>query len=94
MPARITHSPVGLIAQQNGTFGAVYMNTTTAVVGDFWCIQAVGGTAAVFSSLTATGLDGSSTAGLTISDGTAIYGSFQGFTLTSGAVFAYRSGLG
>ena len=70
-----------------GQAGAVFESGTTAITGDFYCIQFVENS--VFSVLTSN-ITGDTITGVTFSAGTAIYGRFTAFTLTSGKVLAYK----
>jgi len=72
-----------------GQYGAVYENGTDAVTGNFGCITALEDS--VFSSLTASNWAGDSTASLPLKAGVTIFGTFTGFTLTSGKVVAYNA---
>jgi hypothetical protein len=75
-----------------GLNGGEYINTTDAVTGDFFCIVPTEDT--VLASITSnidniadlcTGQDAT-----TLTPSTPIYGRTTSFTLTSGAVIAYR----
>lgn len=74
-----------------GDAGVVNETGTTAITGqDFSIIQIL--TDTVFSSLTEVGnVSGDSLTGITIKAPARLTGKFTGFTLTSGAVRAYRS---
>ena len=72
-----------------GQYGAVYESGTTAVTGNFAAILALEAT--TFDSLTASNWSGDTLAGLVVPAGTTIYGTFTGFTLTSGRVVAYKN---
>lgn len=74
-----------------GDAGVVVETGTTAITGqDFSAIQIL--TDTVFSSLTEVGnVSGDAMTSITIKAPTVIWGKFTGFTLSSGAVRAYRS---
>jgi hypothetical protein len=72
-----------------GQYGAVYEGGTDAVTGNFGCITALED--AVFSSLTASNWTGDNPASLPLKAGVTIFGTFTGFTLTSGKVVAYNA---
>lgn len=74
-----------------GDGGVIVETGTTAITGqDFSAIQLL--TDTTFSSLTEVGnVSGDAMTGIAIKAPTTIYGKFTGFTLTSGAVRAYRS---
>jgi hypothetical protein len=67
--------------------GAQFVNNTTAVVGPFFAVLCI--TATVFSSITVN-YTGNTFTGVTIPAGTILYGDWDGFTLTSGSVIAYK----
>lgn len=71
--------------------GVVVETGTTAITGqDFSAIQFL--TDTTFSSLTEVGkVSGDAMTGIAFKAPATIYGKFTGFTLTSGAVRAYRS---
>lgn len=72
-----------------GQRGVVDETGTTAITGgDFYALQCL--TDTVFSSLTETGKSGDAITGITISAGQILFGQFTAFTLTSGAVRAYK----
>lgn len=73
---------------QWGTGGCVNETGTTAITGNFHAIQIL--TAATFSLLTDTTASGDAITGIEISAGTTLVGNFTAFTLTSGAVRAYK----
>ena len=75
--------------QSFGEAGCVYETGTTAVTGDFCALQCLTNT--VFSALTNTIRSGDAITSLTLPAGTVLYGKFSAFTLTSGAVCAYKS---
>ena len=75
-----------------GLNGGQYINTTGAVTGDFFALQATEDTvlAAVTSNISnlsdiCTGQDAT-----TLTAGTVLYGNFRSVQLTSGAVVAYN----
>lgn len=70
--------------------GAIYESGTTAITGQNFC-AIWASTAAVFSVLTASDWTGDTTASFALPAGSTIYGHFTAFTLTSGAVVAYKS---
>jgi len=72
-----------------GQYGAVYEDGTDAVTGSFGCITALEDS--VFSSLTSSNWTGDSLANLPLKAGVTIFGTFTGFTLTSGKVVAYNA---
>jgi hypothetical protein len=72
-----------------GTFGAVNETGTTPVSGQFDAIQILNDT--VFAALEETDSGGDAPTGITIPAGLTLYGRFTGFTLTSGAVRAYKA---
>lgn len=72
-----------------GQRGVINETGTTAVTGiDCFAIQIL--TNAVFSSLTDDQATGDAITGITLTAGTVLFGNFTAFTLTSGAVRAYR----
>lgn len=76
--------------QAFGEAGYVNETGTTAITGqDFCLIQCL--TDTVFLSLTDTLQSGDSLTGITLPARTELRGKFTGFTLSSGAVRAYRS---
>ena len=75
--------------QSFGQAGAVFESGTTAVEGSFCALHIVENT--VFNSITWPELSGDSITGVTILAGTTIFGDITGFTLTSGAVLAYKA---
>lgn len=83
--------PISPIEKQSfGQAGAVFVNTTAATTGEFCAIQVI--SSAVFSALTWPELTGTaSLLGTTIPAGTVIFGQISAFTLTSGAVLAYKA---
>jgi len=76
-----------------GEAGSVFCKTTTPVTAPpniaFHAIQMVSDT--VFSSLSGGSITGESILGTSIPSGQVIFGTFTGFTLTSGAVIAYKN---
>ena len=77
------------VTAELGQRGVVDETGTTAITGgDFIAIQCI--TDAVFSSLTETAKTGDALTGITIPAGTLLRGQFTAFTLTSGAVRAYK----
>ena len=75
--------------QQFGQAGNVNESGTTAITGDFCAIQIL--TDAVFSLITDSLASGDAITSLTLPAGLVLYGKFTAFTLTSGAVRAYKS---
>lgn len=76
--------------QDYGEAGYVNETGTTAITGQDFCrIQCLTNT--VFASLTDTLASGDALTGITLPAGTDLRGKFTGFTLSSGAVRAYRS---
>ena len=67
--------------------GARIVSNTAAVVGPFFAVQCL--TAVVFSAVTVN-YEGQTILGITIPAGTILYGDWDGFTLTSGTVIAYK----
>lgn len=67
--------------------GARVVNNTVAVVGPFFAVQLL--TASIFSSATVN-YEGGSITGFSIPAGTILYGDWDGFTLASGIVVAYK----
>ncbi len=78
----------GINIPATGGSGAVTETGTTAVTGNFYAIQVI--TDAVLASYTDASGSGDSLVGTTLVAGTILYGSFTAFTLTSGAVRAYK----
>lgn len=77
--------------QNYGEAGIVNRTTTTATTGDFCRIQCL--TQTTFAALTDTLATGDALTGFAIPAGTELQGKFTAFTLTSGAVRAYKSAL-
>lgn len=75
--------------QEHGLAGSVNETGTTAVTGDFYRIDCL--TASNFSLLTDALASGDAITGLAIPAGTSLFGRFSAFTLTSGAVRAYKA---
>lgn len=75
--------------QEFGGAGCVYETGTTEVTGDFCAIQTL--TDTVFALITNTLGSGDAITAITIPAGVTLYGRFTAFTLTSGAVCAYKS---
>ncbi len=76
--------------QAFGEAGYINETGTTAITGQDLCaIQCLIDTS--FSSLTDLLASGDALTGITFPAGTVLYGKFSGFTLTSGAVRAYKS---
>lgn len=67
--------------------GARVVSNTNAVVGPFFAVQLL--TAATFSSAIVN-YEGQAITGISIPAGTILYGDWDGFTLTSGTVVAYK----
>ena len=63
------------------------VSNTVAVVGPFFAVQCI--TAVVFSAVVVN-YEGQAITGITIPSGTILYGDWDGFTLTSGTVVAYK----
>jgi hypothetical protein len=76
-----------------GEAGSVFCKTTNAVTAPpnvaFHAIQIVSD--AVFSALTGGSITGDSIIGTSIPSGQILFGNFTGFTLSSGAVIAYKN---
>lgn len=70
-----------------GMNGAIVETGTTAITGEFHCVQCLADT--VFASYT-NNWSGDSLTGTTISAGTHLFGRWTAFTLTSGKVIAYK----
>lgn len=75
--------------QNYGEAGIVNETGTTAITGDFCRIQCL--TATTFALLTDSLASGGALTGFAIPAGTELQGKFTAFTLTSGAVRAYKS---
>lgn len=91
-PAKVTaytDGPYPFPADGFGSLGCVNETGTTAVTGDFCAIQIL--TDAVFSLLTDSGASGDAITSVSLPAGLVLYGRFTAFTLTSGAVRAYRA---
>lgn len=73
-----------------GLFGVVTETGTTAITGDFALIQCL--TATTFATLTETNRSGDAITALSLAAGTVLRGRFSAFTLTTGAVRAYKAG--
>lgn len=71
-----------------GMAGSVNETGTTAKTGLFFAITCL--TDTVFALLTDQMADGDTLVGVTLPAGTTLYGRFTAFTLTSGAVRAYK----
>jgi hypothetical protein len=67
--------------------GARIVSNTSPVVGPFFAVQCL--TATVFSAVVVN-YEGQAITGITIPAGTVLYGDWEGFTLTSGTVIAYK----
>lgn len=80
MPIKTTPNPFALN-------GARIVSNTTPVVGPFFAVQCL--TATIFSAVTVN-YEGQAITGITIPAGTILYGDWEGFTLTSGTVIAYK----
>lgn len=74
--------------QTLGAAGCVNETGTTAVTGDFCAITTLATT--VFALLTDSTATGDTLVGASIPAGVTLYGNFTAFTLTSGAVRAYK----
>lgn len=75
--------------QEHGLAGSVNETGTTAVTGDFYRIDCL--TATTFALLTDALASGDAITGIALAAGTRLYGRFSAFTLTSGAVRAYKA---
>ena len=76
--------------QSFGLAGSINETGTTAVTGVDVC-SIVCLTATTFATLTDTLATGDALTGIALPAGTTLYGKFTAFTLTSGAVRAYKS---
>lgn len=70
-----------------GAYGTVNTSSTVPVTGTFCALQCI--TDCVFAALTEPNGTGSLT-GITIPAGQVLYGTFTGYTLTSGTVRAHK----
>lgn len=71
-----------------GADGCVNETGTTAITGEFYELQLL--TATTFALLTDLTASGDAITGIALPAGTVLRGNFTAFTLTSGAVRAYR----
>jgi len=77
-----------MVAGVCGEYGFEVLTGTGENTGDWTAIQAISGNAA-FTTTSGTNLD--DLAGLTLLDGTIVYGRFTKVTLSSGTLLAYKS---
>lgn len=75
-------------SQSLGMYGSVITTSTTAVTGNFCAIQVLVDNTN-FASFTTSNITGS-VVGLTLPSGTIILGTITGYSLSSGAVIAYK----